>query len=101
MNLPIGKLFYFVPKIQGYSGGTWNGVAGQSGNHYPPVGAPGFPNGNPNAGYVAADSTNSNYNPFYEKDLYDLFYEGNEPGLNPQVCLTTQKVNGQVTLQLH
>jgi hypothetical protein len=83
MNLPIGKLFYFVPKIQGYSGGTWNGVAGQSGNHYPPVGAPGYPNGNPNAGYVAADSTNSNYNPFYEKDLYDLFYEGNEPGLNP------------------
>ena len=82
MNLPIGKLFYFVPKIQGYSGGTWNGVVGQSGMHYPPVGAPGY-NGGPNAGYTADESTNSNYNPYYEKDLYDLFYEGNEPGLNP------------------
>ena len=26
MNLPIGKLFYFVPKIQGYSGGTYTGT---------------------------------------------------------------------------
>jgi hypothetical protein len=83
MNLPIGTLFYFVPKIQGYSGGTWNGYQGGSGDHYPPVGAPGYPNGSPNAGYTAADSTNTAYNPFYEKDLYDLFYEGNEPGLNP------------------
>jgi hypothetical protein len=86
MNLPIGKLFYFVPRIQGYSGGTFNGVDGQSGNHYPPVGAPGYATansqGNPNAGYNADDS-NGTYNPFFEKDLYDLFYEGNEPGLNP------------------
>jgi hypothetical protein len=37
MNLPIGKLFYFVPKIQGYSGGTAN----MSGDHYAPVGSPG------------------------------------------------------------
>ena len=42
MNLPIGKLFYFVPKIQGYSGGTsteWTDV--KSGDHYAPVGSPG------------------------------------------------------------
>ena len=33
MNLPIGKLFYFVPKIQGYSGGTSaDGLFGQSGS---------------------------------------------------------------------
>ena len=34
MNLPIGKLFFFVPKIQGYSGGTntpWSDVS--SGDH--------------------------------------------------------------------
>lgn len=86
MNLPIGKLFYFVPRIQGYSGGTFDGIQGQSGNHYPPVGAPGYATaadqGNPNAGYNALDSSGT-YNPFYEKDLYDLFYEGNEAGLNP------------------
>jgi hypothetical protein len=39
MNLPIGKLFYFVPKIQGYTGGTPTGT--QSGQHYAPVGSPG------------------------------------------------------------
>ena len=31
MNLPIGKLFYFVPKIQGYQ---------NPGQHYAPVGSP-------------------------------------------------------------
>jgi hypothetical protein len=83
MNLPIGKLFYFVPKIQGYSGGTSaDGLFGQSGSHYAPVGSPGNYPGDPNAGYSAADS-NGLYNPIYNKDLYDLFYEGNEAGLNP------------------
>jgi hypothetical protein len=91
MNLPIGKLFYFVPKIQGYQGG----IAGQySGEHYAPVGAPGNYNegtlpspgngpnqgGNPNAGYTTGTGT---YNPVYEKNLYDLFYEGNEAQLDP------------------
>ena len=71
MNLPIGKLFYFVPKIQGYSGGTAN----QSGDHYAPVGSPGNYPGNPNAGYEGAGA--------YAKNLYDLFYEGNAPGLDP------------------
>ena len=86
MNLPIGKLFYFVPKIQGYSGGTENQF---SGNHYPPVGAPGYATadsqGNPNAGYNAADTPAgaAGYNDIYTKNLYDLFYEGNEAGLNP------------------
>ena len=85
MNLPIGKLFYFVPKIQGYSGGTGNndlGWNGQSGAHYAPVGSPGNYPGNQNAGYTAADS-NGTYNPYYKKDLYDLFYEGDEATLNP------------------
>jgi len=81
MNLPIGKLFYFVPKIQGYSGGTSaDGLFGQSGTHYAPVGSPGNYPGNPDAGYTSGDGS---YNPIYNKDLYDLFYEGNEAGLNP------------------
>ena len=81
MNLPIGKLFYFVPKIQGYSGGTsTDGLFGGSGTHYAPIGSPGNYPGNPDAGYT---SGNGDFNPIYNKDLYDLFYEGNEAGLNP------------------
>ena len=71
MNLPIGKLFYFVPKIQGYSGGTSN----MSGEHYAPVGSPGNYPGNPNSGYDGSGA--------YAKNLYDLFYEGAEAGLDP------------------
>jgi len=71
MNLPIGKLFYFVPKIQGYSGGT----ADSSGDHYAPVGSPGNYPGDPTAGYTGAGA--------YTKNLYDLFYEGNEAALDP------------------
>ena len=69
MNLPIGKLFYFVPKIQGYNGGTANG-----GEHFQPIGAPG-----------SSTTTASGYNDAnaYAKNLYDLFYEGAEAGLNP------------------
>jgi hypothetical protein len=73
MNLPIGKLFFFVPKIQGYTGGTGN----YSGEHYAPVGSPGNYPGNPGAGY--GDNSNA-----YQKNLYDLFYEGTEPGLDPE-----------------
>ena len=81
MNLPIGKLFYFVPKIQGYSGGTSaDGLFGGSGTHYAPIGSPGNYPGNPDAGYTSGDGS---FNPIYNKDLYDLFYEGNEAGLNP------------------
>jgi hypothetical protein len=84
MNLPIGKLFYFVPKIQGYSGGTSaDGLFGQSGTHYAPVGSPGNYPGNPDAGYTSVNADSGSYNPIYNKDLYDLFYEGNEAGLNP------------------
>jgi len=72
MNLPIGKLFYFVPKIQGYNGG----VEGEkSGEHYAPIGSPGNYPGNVNSGYTGDGA--------YAKNLYDLFYEGTEPGLNP------------------
>jgi hypothetical protein len=81
MNLPIGKLFYFVPKIQGYSGGSVvNGVNITSGDHYAPVGSPGNYPGSPNAGYNSGTGQ-----PFgtAAKNLYDLFYEGTEPGLNP------------------
>jgi hypothetical protein len=84
MNLPIGKLFYFVPKIQGYSGGTGNndlGWYGQSGEHYAPIGSPGNYPGDQDAGYAV--NNNSTYNPYYKKDLYDLFYEGDEATLNP------------------
>jgi hypothetical protein len=70
MNLPIGKLFYFVPKIQGYDGGNANG-----GEHYKPIGAPDGPT-NTNDGYT--DATGG-----YSKNLYDLFYEGGEAALDP------------------
>ena len=65
MNLPIGKLFYFVPMIQ--KGG--NGA----GSHRQPFGAPGNSDG-VNAGY-GADG--------YSKDLYDQFYEGEVPNSDP------------------
>jgi hypothetical protein len=68
MNLPIGKLFYFVPNIQSYDP---TAPAGYS-EHYAPYGAPNGPT-SPNAGY--------NYND--GRDLYDRFYEGNEPALDP------------------
>ena len=77
MNLPIGKLFFFVPKIQGYTGGDLgNPSADFSGDHYAPIGAPNGPTGSDaNAGYEGQYA--------YKKNLYDLFYEGTEPGLDP------------------
>ena len=78
MNLPIGKLFFFVPRIQGYNGGDAN----QSGDHYAPIGAPNGPtaggtgNSGPGAGYP--DNAGA-----FGKNLYDLFYEGAEAGLDP------------------
>ena len=74
MNLPIGKLFFFVPKIQGYSGGTGN----YSGEHYAPIGSPGnYSPTDRNQGYGTGAGA-------YQKNLYDLFYEGTEPGLDPE-----------------
>jgi hypothetical protein len=75
MNLPIGKLFYFVPKIQGYSDGY--GVNG--GTHYAPIGSPNNPGQNAGQGYGEASGTNFPY----KKNLYDLFYEGGEAALDP------------------
>ena len=63
MNLPIGKLFYFVPKIQAYQAAN---------QHYGPIGADGGPT---QAQSAAGYSTG--------KNLYDRFYEGTEPGLDP------------------
>jgi len=60
MNLPIGKLFYFVPKIAGY----------QSNNeHYAPYGAPGA-----NAPLAPGDPYSGN-----SASLYDDYYAGNAP----------------------
>jgi hypothetical protein len=67
MNLPIGKLFYFIPKIQGYDQGQ-DPTAG--GTHLGPIGAVG--GANQGDGYTSND-----------KNLYDRFYEGNEPSLDP------------------
>ena len=55
MNLPIGKLFYFIPKIQERN----------SGAHYSPYGYPSTST-NPNEGYTDPRS------------LYDRFYEGGD-----------------------
>jgi hypothetical protein len=80
MNLPIGKLFYFVPQIQGYTGATVDaqvpGGYSDSGSHYAPQGSPGNYGGDANAGYP-------NNTGAFTKNLYDLFYEGTEPGLDP------------------
>jgi len=67
MNLPIGKLFYFVPKIQGYNAGAAN-----PNTHFAPVGAPNGP--------TLADAQAA-----YDgvKNTYDRFYEGAEPALEP------------------
>ncbi len=70
MNLPIGKLFYFVPNIQNYE--TGGDPTSDTGIHYAPYGAPNGP-ASPNAGY--------NYNT--GRTLYDKFYEGEEPALDP------------------
>ena len=70
MNLPIGKLFYFVPQIQNYETGGL--PTSNEGTHFPPYGAPGGPV-SPNAGY--------GYNT--GRTLYDKFYEGEEPALDP------------------
>ena len=70
MNLPIGKLFYFVPNIQSYTdeSTTTNGI------HYAPYGSP-------NASDTQTPNSGYDYN--LTKDLYDRFYEGNEPALDP------------------
>ena len=65
MNLPIGKLFYFVPKIQ-----NRRTVAGVE-EHYKPFGAPGMTGGT-QEGYAGG------------KNLYDRFYEGETPNSNPE-----------------
>jgi hypothetical protein len=87
MNLPIGKLFYFVPKIQGYQNASSydanaypDTVNNAGGEHFAPLGAPNGPT-SPNAGYDATAGGVTNYP--YKKDLYDLFYEGNEASLDP------------------
>ncbi len=69
MNLPIGKLFYFVPNIQSYE--TESSTFGE---HWAPYGSP-------NA--AASQQPNSGYDYNATKDLYDRFYEGNEPALDP------------------
>jgi hypothetical protein len=55
MNLPIGKLFYFIPKIQERN----------STNHYSPYGYPSVST-DPNEGYTSA------------RNLYDRFYESSD-----------------------
>jgi hypothetical protein len=66
MNLPIGKLFYFVPNIQSYENAQ--------NQHWAPYGSP-------NA--ASTQTPNSGYDYQNTKDLYDRFYEGNEPALDP------------------
>jgi hypothetical protein len=106
MNLPIGKLFFFVPKIQGFTGATSaNGIPESSGQHYAPIGSPGNYPGDVNGGYGTSAGA-------YQKNLYDLFYEGTEPGLDPEglfdyskgrwsaitaTCTTVTWVNGDLT----
>jgi hypothetical protein len=87
MNLPIGKLFFFIPRIQGYSNSASTPTAANNwegwGEHYSPIGSPeavNSGNNNPGQGYPGANIAN-NYP--YKKNLYDLFYEGSEGELDP------------------
>ena len=65
MNLPIGKLFYFVPKISSrYDNPTDSNL-----QHWPPFGAPNQVGGQ-NAGSPTSATT---------INLYDNFYVGNMP----------------------
>ncbi len=75
MNLPIGKLFYFVPQIQGYTAATPGYTSTDAAGHYAPYGAPGSNQTDPNQGYTGANA--------FTKNLYDLFYEGGEAALDP------------------
>jgi len=68
MNLPIGKLFYFIPKIQGYQNGQDPTLGG---THFGPIGA------------VNGGSQGDGYDNANDKNLYDRFYEGSEPTLDP------------------
>jgi len=80
MNLPIGKLFYFVPRIQGYSSSTDQTAANAYGGnayHYSPVGSP---SNTGTTGVGAGYPPNANA---FSKSLYDLFYEGAEGQLSP------------------
>jgi len=79
MNLPIGKLFYFVPMIQKGQNGP--------GSHEKPFGAPSAST-DINQGY-GADG--------YEKNLYDQFYEGEVPASNPEGLFDYSK--GQYSAQ--
>jgi hypothetical protein len=74
MNLPIGKLFYFVPNIQSYTEDSTS----TNGIHRKPYGAPGYDNA-----IDGPDGPGSGYDYNNTKDLYDRFYEGNEPALDP------------------
>jgi len=65
MNLPIGKLFYFVPKIAALTA---------AGKHYQPYGAPG---GTPGTG--ANPGTPGGAFSAASTSLYDEYYAGNAP----------------------
>jgi hypothetical protein len=75
MNLPVGKLFYFVPRIQGWTGATPAVANGNQNGHYAPFGSPNGP-ASVNAGYGTDTGA-------IAKNTYDLFYEGTEPSLDP------------------
>ena len=62
MNLPIGKLFYFIPKIQERDGG----------DHYSPYKMPSNQD-SATAGYPSSVGTDGS-----GRNLYDRFYEGSD-----------------------
>jgi hypothetical protein len=85
MNLPIGKLFFFVPKIQGYQTGQVPSAENDydgNGTHFGPVGAV---DGLSVAAAQGREGTDNGYNgaTAFKKNLYDLFYEGSEGQLDP------------------
>ena len=65
MNLPIGKLFYFVPKISQRRSGTVGDPSFTGEGHYNPIG-----------GSFSNDNTQ-----FDSVNLYDAFYENGREGL--------------------
>jgi len=80
MNLPIGKLFFFVPKIQERRTTGTADTAGYTGDHYKPYKEPGY-TGAQDEGYETGPGTPA-------VNLYDRFYENdNGNGNSPETGL--------------
>jgi hypothetical protein len=96
MNLPIGKLFFFVPKIQERSGANSDG-------HYSPYSGPNGVTGNNDATAGYPSSAKNLYDRFYEasdandQGLFD-YSKGSFTGLTATTDKFATFTNGEITV---